>query len=40
MQKPTLGKSGLEVSALGLGCMGISWGYGPFSEEHMKLIDR
>lgn len=29
MQKRTLGKSGLEVSALGLGCMGLSFGYGP-----------
>src|SRR5512133_3903192 len=29
MQKRTLGKSGLEVSALGFGCMGISAGYGP-----------
>ena len=29
MQKRTLGKSGLEVSALGFGCMGISSGYGP-----------
>ena len=28
MQKRTLGKSGLEVSALGFGCMGISFGYG------------
>jgi aryl-alcohol dehydrogenase-like predicted oxidoreductase len=28
MQKRTLGKSGLEVSALGLGCMGLSFGYG------------
>jgi aryl-alcohol dehydrogenase-like predicted oxidoreductase len=29
MRKRTLGKSGLEVSALGFGCMGISSGYGP-----------
>jgi aryl-alcohol dehydrogenase-like predicted oxidoreductase len=29
MQKRTLGTSGLEVSALGFGCMGISSGYGP-----------
>lgn len=29
MQKRTLGKSGLEVSALGFGCMGLSHGYGP-----------
>ena len=29
MQKRTLGRSGLEVSALGFGCMGISYGYGP-----------
>jgi len=29
MQKRTLGKSGLDVSALGFGCMGISFGYGP-----------
>src|SRR5436853_2699037 len=28
MQKRALGKSGLEVSALGFGCMGISFGYG------------
>ncbi|GGF30116.1 aldehyde oxidase [Aliidongia dinghuensis] len=29
MQKRTLGNSGLEVSAIGLGCMGLSFGYGP-----------
>lgn len=33
MQKRTLGQSGLEVSALGLGCMGISFGYGPGLEK-------
>ena len=29
MQKRTLGRSGLEVSAVGFGCMGLSFGYGP-----------
>jgi aryl-alcohol dehydrogenase-like predicted oxidoreductase len=40
MQKRTLGKSGLEVSELGLGCMGLSFGLGPATEksEAIKLI--
>jgi aryl-alcohol dehydrogenase-like predicted oxidoreductase len=40
MQKRKLGNSGLEVSALGLGCMGLSFGYGPATEKQdaIKLI--
>lgn len=40
MQKRKLGTSGLEVSALGLGCMGLSFGYGPATEkrEAIQLI--
>ena len=40
MKKRTLGSSGLEVSSLGLGCMGLSFGYGPATEksEAIKLI--
>jgi aryl-alcohol dehydrogenase-like predicted oxidoreductase len=39
-QKRTLGKSSLEVSALGLGCMGLSYGYRPATEKEqaIKLI--
>src|SRR5438034_1229843 len=36
MQKRTLG-SGLEVSALGLGCMSMSWSYGPPAEKNEML---
>src|SRR5215468_3413805 len=40
MQKRKLGNSGLEVSALGLGCMGMSFGYGPAADtkEMISLI--
>jgi aryl-alcohol dehydrogenase-like predicted oxidoreductase len=42
MQQRELGKSGLRVSALGLGCMGLSFGYGPATEktEAVALIRR
>jgi aryl-alcohol dehydrogenase-like predicted oxidoreductase len=33
MEKRTLGRGGLEVSALGLGCMGLSFAYGPAVEK-------
>ncbi len=40
MQKRKLGKTGLEVSPLGLGCMGMSFGYGPPADrqEMISLI--
>ena len=37
MQKRMLGKSGLEVSSLGLGCMGLSYGYGPATEKQTAI---
>ena len=33
MQTRKLGHSGLEVSAIGLGCMGLSFGYGPANDK-------
>jgi len=33
MQKRRLGSSQLEVSAVGLGCMGMSFGYGPAADK-------
>lgn len=40
MKKRILGNSGLEVSALGMGCMGLSFGYGPATDKQqaIKLI--
>jgi len=40
MQQRELGRSGLKISAIGLGCMGLSFGYGPAAEtrDAVKLI--
>src|SRR3954447_7214180 len=38
MQKRTLGNSGLEVSAVGLGCMGMSQSYGPPPGDRQDMI--
>lgn len=37
MHKRTLGKSNLEVSALGFGCMGLSYGFGPATERQQAV---
>jgi aryl-alcohol dehydrogenase-like predicted oxidoreductase len=37
MKKRKLGNNGLEVSALGLGCMGLSFGYGPPTERQQAI---
>ena len=37
MQKRTLGNGNLEVSAIGLGCLGMSFGYGPAGDKQEML---
>ena len=39
MQKRKLGNSGLEVSAIGLGCMGMSFGLGPAADKQESIAD-
>ena len=38
MQKRQLGESGLRVSAVGLGCMGMSFGYGPPADRGEMIV--
>ena len=38
MKKRELGNSWLEVSALGFGCMGLSYGYGPATEKTQAVL--
>lgn len=41
MKKRKLGQQGLEVSSLGLGCMGLTWAYGPTDDaESLKVLHR
>ena len=37
MKKRVLGKAGLEVSAIGFGCMGISQSFGPSPDRPLRL---
>jgi len=39
MQTRKLGNSNLEVSAIGLGCMGLSYGYGPATEKRKRSVE-